>query len=732
MKEKIPIMSLIKHFLIIFSTNTLIACYIKLSFCGRFMLTSSELIQAIQKYDPNLNVDLVRKAYIFSMEAHGMQKRASGSPYFYHPAEVARILTEQLHMDYTTVIVGLLHDVLEDTNVGFEELEEIFGSEIAFLVEGVTKLSHIKYTSSQVKQSESYQKFIIAVTHDIRVLIVKLADRLQNMRTLSYIKSEEKRRRIAIETLDLYAPLAERIGMNGIKDEIADIAFFTLHPNEYRAISTKLEHIRNQDNNFVQNTILELQKVLSKDEIPCSINGREKTPYSIWKKMQKRNIGLDQIYDIIAFRIIVQSVKECYAALGVVHTNFRIIPGRFKDYISIPKLNNYRSLHTTVIGTGNQPIEIQIRTEDMHRMAEEGIAAHWSYKNGDLIGKVGETQNYAWLKRLIAIIKNSPDPYEVLDNSKLEMFDDEVFCFTSKGDLITLPKGATGVDFAYEIHTDLGNTCIGVRINGKLVPLKTVLKNGDRVDIITSPYQHPEATWEDFVVTGKARSCIRKFVKSQEKGEFISLGFQLSRYIFAEMNIQFSEDLILYEKFCCDSLTKFYYNMGKGLIPLKLFRSTLLNIEGNNITFNDTSICLIDFIPDIAVHFSKCCCPILGDKIIGILQANKGLIIHQTTCRSMEESCEAFIRVKWNQDDNIETSFMARLQIIMLNHKDSFAAITNIISSNNANISNLKIEHRTTEFFSLLVDISVTDIAHLGEIQAALRACSKVKSVKRL
>ncbi len=696
------------------------------------MLTSSELIQTIQKYDPNVNVDLVRKAYIFSMEAHGMQKRASGSPYFYHPAEVARILTEQLHMDYTTVIVGLLHDVLEDTNVGFEELEEIFGSEIAFLVEGVTKLSHIKYTSSQVKQSESYQKFIIAVTHDIRVLIVKLADRLQNMRTLSYIKSEEKRRRIAIETLDLYAPLAERIGMNGIKDEIADIAFFTLHPNEYRAISTKLEHIRNQDNNFVQNTILELQKVLSNEGIPCLINGREKTPYSIWKKMQKRNIGLDQIYDIIAFRIIVQSVKACYAALGVVHTNFRIIPGRFKDYISIPKLNNYRSLHTTVIGTGNQPIEIQIRTEDMHRMAEEGIAAHWSYKNGDLIGKIGEAQNYAWLKRLIAIIKNSPDPYEVLDNSKLEMFDDEVFCFTSKGDLITLPKGATGVDFAYEIHTDLGNTCIGVRINDKLVPLKTVLKNGDRVDIITSPYQHPEATWEDFVVTGKARSCIRKFVKSQEKGEFISLGFQLSRYIFAEMNIQFSEDLILYEKFCCDSLTKFYYNMGKGLIPLKLFRSTLLNIEGDNIIFNDNSICLIDFIPDIAVHFSKCCCPILGDKIIGILQANKGLIVHQTTCRSIEESYETFIRVKWNQDDNIETSFMARLQIIMLNHKDSFAAITNIISSNNANISNLKIEHRTTEFFSLLVDISVTDVAHLGEIQAALRACSKVKSVKRL
>ncbi len=310
------------------------------------------------------------------------------------------------------------------------------------------------------------------------------------------------------------------------------------------------------------------------------------------------------------------------------------------------------------------------------------------------------------------------------------MFEDEVFCFTTQGDLITLPRGATGIDFAYEIHTDLGNTCIGVRINNKLVPLKTTLRNGDRVDIITSPYQHPEAAWEDFAITGKARSCIRRFIRSQEKGEFISLGFQLTKYAFG--NVKFSEELILYKNFSCDSLNKFYYNLGKGLISLKKFRLTLPQMDDDNHSFDDSSICLIDFIPGIAVHFAKCCCPILGDKIVGIHQPNKGLVIHQTTCSSIKSSNETFIRVKWNQDDDIETSFMARLQVVMANHKDSFAAMTNIISSNGASISNLKIEHRSNEFFNLLVDISVTDVTHLGEVQAALRACSKVKSVRRL
>lgn len=695
------------------------------------MLTSAQLIDLIHSYDPGANADFIRKAYIFAMESHGMQKRASGSPYFYHPAEVARILAE-LHMDVPTVVTGLLHDVLEDTNVSFEEIEEIFGAEIAFLIEGVTKLSKISYTSSKARQAENFRKFLIAITQDIRVLIVKLVDRLHNMRTLNYVTSIEKRKRIALESLEIYAPLAERIGMNAIKDEIEDIAFYNIHPNEYRAISIKLDQIRNKDANFVQNTILELKKLFSEAQILASISGREKKAYSIWKKMQKQNVSLEQINDIIAFRIIVETIQECYLSLGVIHTNFQIMPGRFKDYISIPKLNNYRSLHTTVIGPFKQPIEVQIRTKEMHKVAEDGIAAHWSYKNGEVVAKNNDPKNYNWIKSLITILKNSGTPDEFMDNSKLEMFEDEVFCFTTNGDLITLPKGATAIDFAYEIHTDVGNTCIGVQINGKMAPLKTILRNGDRVDILTSPYQHPEASWDNFVVTGKAHSCIKKFIRSQERGEFIALGLQLTKYIFSCANINFSENLIHLRQFGCDSLNVFYYNVGKGIISLKNLRLAVPNSQIIS-SKNEYAVCLIDFVPGIAVHFAECCHPILGDKIIGILEKNKGIVVHLTNCGEIEQ-CEknSFVKVKWNQDNDNDASFIARLGIVMINKQDSFAIVTNIISSNNASIANLKIEHRSAEFFNLIIDVKVSDVIHLGEVQAALRACVNIKSVRRL
>ncbi|MBO6055736.1 MAG: bifunctional (p)ppGpp synthetase/guanosine-3',5'-bis(diphosphate) 3'-pyrophosphohydrolase [Alphaproteobacteria bacterium] len=695
------------------------------------MYTSSQLIDLVHTYDPDANGDLIRKAYIFAMESHGMQKRASGSPYFYHPAEVARILGE-LHMDVATVVTGLLHDVIEDTNVSFEEIGEIFGTEIAFLIEGVTKLSKISYTSSQVRQTENFRKFLMAITQDIRVLVVKLVDRLHNMRTLNYIPSSDKRKRIALESLEIYAPLAERVGMNVIKDEIEDIAFFNLHPNEYRIITQKLDLIRSQDEHFVENTILALRKVFSDSGIHATITGREKTAYSIWKKMQKQNVNLEQIHDIIAFRVIVRTVEQCYMALGVIHTNFQIMPGRFKDYISIPKLNNYRSLHTTVIGPFKQPVEVQIRTEEMHRVAEEGIAAHWSYKNGDIVAGENDPKNYNWIRSLIAILQNSGSANEIMDNSKLEMFEDEVFCFTTKGDLITLPKGATAVDFAYEIHTEIGNTCIGVRINEKMVPLKTVLRNGDRVDILTSPYQHPEASWDSFVVTGKAHSCIRKFIRSQEQGEYISLGFHLTKYVFDNACINFSENLINLRKFNCEKLNDFYSKVGRGLILPNAIRVALPSEENMNL-YGDASICLIDYVPGIAVHFAECCHPIMGDKIIGVIQPKKGLEIHVTSCSQLENQVsQNFIKVKWSQENDEGAAFIARLRIVMLNKQESFALVTNIISSNGGSIANLKIEHRSSDFFSLLIDIKVTDMIRLGEIQAALRACSNIKSVRRM
>ncbi|MDR3187104.1 MAG: bifunctional (p)ppGpp synthetase/guanosine-3',5'-bis(diphosphate) 3'-pyrophosphohydrolase [Holosporaceae bacterium] len=692
------------------------------------MITSSELIALVKDRNANVNEDLLRKAYIFAMEAHGIQKRASGAPYFSHSAEVARILAE-LGMDVLTIVTALLHDVLEDSNVSHEELEEIFGSEVAFLVEGVTKLSRINYTSSKVQQVENFRKLLLAISCDIRVLIVKLADRLHNMRTLNYIASIEKRKKIALESLEIYAPLAERIGMNLIKDEIEDIAFYTIYSSEYHAIATRLEEIRSKDNDFIQNTILELQRVLLEAGIRAEISGREKKVYSIWKKMQKRNVSLEQINDIIAFRIIVKTVEQCYLVLGVVHSNFRIVPGKFKDYISIPKLNNYRSLHTIVIGPSKQPVEIQIRTEEMHKIADEGIAAHWSYKNGDVVAK--EEESLKWVENLLNILQSRKNPEEVMSNSKLEMFEEEVFCFTPEGDLISLPRGATAVDFAYEIHTAIGNTCIGARINGKMSPLKTVLRNGDRVDIITSLYQSPEAAWEKFVVTGKAKACIRRFVKTREKFEFVSLGLQLVKYVFAMTEFSFNENLLNYKKFACSSLNKFYHNVGRGDIPLSAVRALLPDGE-TQLGMSEESVRLLDFVPGIVLHFADCCYPILGDKIIGIIASGKGMIVHLANCNQIEEGVGPLIRVKWDNNEEADAAFIARLRIVVLNKPESFAIITNIISLGGASITNIKIEHRSIDFFDLLVDIKINNTIHLEELEASLRICLNVRSIRRL
>jgi GTP pyrophosphokinase len=692
------------------------------------LITSYELIALVKKRNPDVNEDLLRKAYIFAMEAHGIQKRASGAPYFSHSAEVARILAE-LGMDVLTIVTALLHDVLEDSNVSFEELEEIFGSEVAFLVEGVTKLSRINYTSSKVQQVDNFRKLLLAISRDIRVLIIKLADRLHNMRTLNYIASIDKRKKIALESMEIFAPLAERIGMNVIKDEIEDIAFYTLHSSEYHAISTRLGEIRSKDNNFIQNTILELQRVLLEYGIQANVSGREKKIYSIWKKMQKRNVSLEQINDIIAFRVIVKTVEQCYLALGIIHSNFRIVPGRFKDYISIPKLNNYRSLHTIVIGPSKQPVEIQIRTEEMHQVADEGVAAHWSYKNGDVVAK--EEESLKWIENLLNILQSRKNPDEVMRNSKLEMFEEEVFCFTPEGDLISLPRGATAVDFAYEIHTAIGNTCIGARINGKMSPLKTVLRNGDRVDIITSLYQNPEAAWEKFVVTGKAKSCIRKFVKTREKFEFVSLGLQLVKYVFAMTKFNFDEDVLKYKRFSCSSLNEFYHDVGRSDISLSAVRSLLPDNE-TQLSMSEESVRLLDFIPGIVIHFADCCYPILGDRIIGIMTPGKGMTIHLINCDQVEEGIGPFIRVKWDNDEEADAAFIARLRIVVLNKPESFAIITNIISSVGASITNIKIEHRSIDFFDLLVDVKVNDTIHLEELEAALRICLNVRSIKRL
>src|SRR5258707_3073588 len=484
------------------------------------MIRQYELVERVRSYDPSADEEALNRAYVFSMKAHGSQERASGDPYFSHPPEVANILTK-MKLDGASIITALLHDAVEDTESTLEQIEQLFGKEIARLVDGVTKLSRIELQSDNSKHAENFRKLVLAMSADIRVLLVKLADRLHNMQTLHYIRDLEKRKRIALETMEIYAPLAERMGIQHIKDELEDLAFGVLNPEGKESITQRLKFLREQGGDVIGRVIAELKRVLAEQGVEATISGREKSPYSIWRKMQRKNIGFEQLSDIMAFRIVVEDVGKCYQALGVLHGRYSMVPGRFKDYISTPKPNGYRSLHTGIIGPERQRIELQIRTRDMHDVAEFGVAAHWRYKQD--VERVDGKQ-YRWLRELLDILEHASGPEEFLEHTKLEMFQDQVFCFTPKGDLIALPRGATPVDFAYAVHSQIGDTCVGSKINGRLVPLRTQLANGDQVDIVTSKAQTPSPTWERFVVTGKARARIRRFVRTHQREQYHDLG----------------------------------------------------------------------------------------------------------------------------------------------------------------------------------------------------------------
>ena len=444
-----------------------------------------------------------------------------------------------MKLDTASIITGLLHDTVEDTVATLEDIERMFGPDIAKLVDGVTKLSRLELQSDQTKQAENFRKLVLAMSEDIRVLLVKLADRLHNMRTLHFFKDEERRRRIARETMEIYAPLAERIGMHDMKDELEDLAFAELHPEARASIMARLAFLREKGEGLVERIIEELQETLTKAGITAEVSGREKTPYSIWRKMQQKNVGFEQLSDIMAFRVVVDSVEQCYHALGVIHSRYPVVPGRFKDYISTPKPNNYRSLHSAVIGPERQRIEMQIRTHEMHEVAELGVAAHWVYKQG---APKTEGRQYRWLRELLDILEHASDPQEFLEHTKLEMFQDQVFCFTPKGDLIALPRGATPVDFAYAVHSDIGDTCVGAKVNGRLAPLRTQLSNGDQVEIITSKAQTPSPTWERFVVTGKARARIRRFVRTQQRQQYLDLGKAILQKAFRQEGHDFQRE----------------------------------------------------------------------------------------------------------------------------------------------------------------------------------------------
>ncbi|UTW53438.1 bifunctional (p)ppGpp synthetase/guanosine-3',5'-bis(diphosphate) 3'-pyrophosphohydrolase [bacterium SCSIO 12827] len=717
------------------------------------MIRQFELVERVKAYDPNADEVGINGAYVFAMKAHGSQKRASGDPYFSHPIEVAGILTSY-RVDSATIETALLHDTIEDTVATLEDIRSHFGNEVAQLVDGVTKLTRIEFQSDRAKQAENFRKLVLAMSEDIRVLLVKLADRLHNMRTLHYIKSDEKRRRIAMETMDIYAPLAERIGMQEIKTELEDLAFAEINPEARRAVVKRLDTLREQGGELVPKIIGELSETLSENGIEAEVNGREKSPYSIWRKMQKHDVGFEQLSDIMAFRITVNSIEDCYKALGVAHNAYRVVPGRFKDYISMPKPNGYQSLHTGVFGPHQQRIELQIRTRVMHDVAELGVAAHWNYKQG---GPAKDGTQYRWLRELLDILEHASDPEEVLEHSKMEMFQDQVFCFTPRGDLINLPRGATTVDFAYAVHSEVGDHCVGAKINGKMMPLRTELRNGDQVEIVTSKAQTPNPTWERFVVTGKARARIRRFVRLQEREEYEKLGRSILQRSFKEADYELTEKGLnaALKKLTLATVDDLYVAVGMGnqsgreVLEAVYPRAKRKNKDGDDIVVplaearsrkrgkdkgEGGGVPIQGLIPGMAMHFAGCCHPLPGDRIVGIVTTGRGVTVHTIDCDTLEgygDEPERWLDLAWDRGEAQHDLHVGRVHVTVANAPGSLGDLSTMIAKNDGNISNLKIINRSTDFFDMLIDVEVRDVKHLTDIIAALRASPAVNSVER-
>lgn len=724
------------------------------------MMRQFELVERVRAYDPSVDEEALNRAYVFAMQAHGSQTRASGDPYFSHPLEVAGILTNY-RLDTASIITALLHDTVEDTDATHDQIAELFGEEIAQLVDGVTKLTQLELQSDRAKQAENFRKLLLAMSRDIRVLLVKLADRLHNMRTLDHMKKEEGRRRIAHETMDIYAPLAERIGMHDIKDELEDLAFRELYPDARDSIVARLEFLRNEGESVVEAVVGELRGLFAKSGIEADIAGREKSPYSIWRKMQRTQSSVEQLSDIIAFRVVVPTVADCYQALGVVHGRYQVVPGRFKDYISTPKPNGYRSLHTGVVGLADHRIEIQIRTPEMHDVAERGVAAHWVYKeigSGPASDAVQEeNRQYRWLQELLEILENAAAPEDFLVHTRLEMFSDQVFCFSPKGEVFSLPRGATPIDFAYAVHTDIGDKCVGAKINGRNMPLRTALQNGDQVEILTSKNQTPSPDWEKLVVTGKARARIRRVLREVEMRQYVDLGRSIVAKAFGRYEKKIEDatfDTALAE-FHAETPDDLFAMVGQGIYTgrdvarvvfpdqadeggAKKSSGSIFSLRRKKrtpVADGEHAIPISGLTPGIAVHMAKCCYPIPGDRIVGVMTTGKGATIHTIDCMTLEafaDSPERWVDVSWDPDSDVAGSeSVSRLTVTLVNAPGSLAELATTIAASGSNISNLKFTNRTADFFDMDVDIEVQDAKHLNAILTTLRGQKSISSVER-
>lgn len=718
---------------------------------GIGMLRLDEIIEKIQAYNPRADVDVLRKAYVYSAKVHRGESR-TGEPYLGHSLEIANILT-RLKMDVATIVTGLLHDILEHDLAGADELREAFGENVGELVESLTRLGRISFTTSEEQQAENFRKMLLAMASDIRVILVKLSERLHDMRTLEGRQAAEQQR-IARETLDIYAPLANRLGISWMKCELEDLSLRYVLPGVYFDLKEKVEQQSKDRAGYVGEVRKQLCEKMEQNGIEGECYGRQKHLYSIWRKMERQGIEFEQVYDLIAFRVIVKDVRDCYAMLGVIHAAWKPIASRFKDYIAMPKANMYQSLHTTVIGPYGERMEVQIRTEDMHRVAEEGIAAHWKYKEGrggDSIVTKDERQ-FGWLRQMLDSQQEFTDSHEFIGSVKGDLFSEEVYVFSPKGEVKAFPRGATPIDFAYSVHTEVGNRCSGARVNGKLVPLKTPLSNGDVVEVITSPNQTPSKDWLKFVVTSRAASKIRHWVKTQQREKSIELGKELlekrlRKYGYSLKKVlaskEFSQGM---QELGYHASGDFLAGIGYGKVPLGQIVSRVIpaeklrpvaeekakQAEGSpQVRKKPSSAIKIQGIGDIMVRFAKCCNPLPGDRVVGFITRGRGITVHTVDCPSVLESdAERRVEVEW--DVKKKAAHTAKIRLATEDRKGVLASVSNAISACEANIASANVQ-RTKSHKSLLVfSVEVVDVEHLNRVISALHQVKGVYKVERL
>jgi guanosine-3',5'-bis(diphosphate) 3'-pyrophosphohydrolase len=738
---------------------------------GRPMMRQYELVERVRRYNPKTDEALLNRAYVYAMKAHGVQKRASGAPYISHPIEVAGILTD-LKLDDSTIVAALLHDTIEDTEVTRGEIEKTFGKDIADLVDGLTKIKKLDLVSKRAEQAENLRKLLLAIADDVRVLLVKLADRLHNMRTLEYVP-EDKRSRVAEETLDIYAPLAGRMGMHEMREELEDLSFRQLSPDAYRSIEARLSTVREKNKHLIEEIEGELTGALAAKKIRARVRGREKKPYSIWRKMERKAIGFEQLSDIYGFRVVVGSIEDIYRAIGVVHQRWAVVPGRFKDYISTPKQNDYRSVHTTVVGPGRQRVELQVRTREMDNIAEYGIAAHALYKDSEgtpteMLSR--DSGAYDWLRHTIELLADGSTSEEFLEHTKLELFHDQVFCFTPKGRLIALPRKATPIDFAYAVHTDVGNNAVGCKINGKVAPLVSELLTGDEVEIVRGKGQTPPAAWESIVVTGKARAAIRRATRSAVRKQYTGLGRRMIERAFARAEKPLSDERLqtALSRLARASVDDVYSAVGRGEMRsddvvravhadwrgdrkaagkaprgdgwFGLARAASLKFRMPGFRGGDNSGPSSSPVPirgtggDLPVQFAKGGA-VPGDRIVGILSPGEGITIYpiqSPALKEFDDEPERWLDVRWDIDEGAPRRFPAQVRVHASNAPGTLAQIAQAISEHGGNIDSINMSRRSPDFTEMTIDVEVYDLKHLTAIIAQLRSRPVVASVERI